>query len=315
MASHFADRIGQAIQDKGTCAVVGIDPVYRKLPKQIIEQKEFNDETDLAAALDAIFEYSTRVMRVVAPLVPAIKINSAFFEKYYWEGVENYYALIQEADELGLEVIGDVKRGDIGSTAEAYASAHLRNPEFVDMENILAPDAITVNGFAGLDGIVPFADAAAEQGKGAFVWVRASNPSAGVLQDLTGADGRKFFEVLAEQVAELAAKPKYLGSSGYSCLGMVVGGTAAEQARTLRERYPHVIFLVPGYGAQGADARQCLEFCKPDGTGCLVNASRSIIHAYEAPRYVAQFGQDWEKCIEQACRDMCADLTAALAAR
>ncbi|MCP4707069.1 MAG: orotidine-5'-phosphate decarboxylase, partial [Planctomycetes bacterium] len=264
------------------------------------------------AAVDSTNEFCTRGLRIVSPLVPAVKINGAFFERYYWEGIEQYYSLIQEADELGLEVIGDVKRGDIGSTADAYAEAHLRNPEYIDMEGIVAPDAITVNGFAGLDGIKPFAKVASEEGKGVFVWVRASNPSAGVLQDFTDVNGRKFFEVLAEQVATLACEPHRIGECGLSNVGMVVGGTAAEQAKALREQYPHIIFLVPGFGAQGAEAADCLQFAKDDGSGVLVSASRSIIYAFDEPRYIEKFGDNWEKCVEQACLDMKADLTAVM---
>jgi len=311
MADHFADRLNKAIKDKDTCAVVGIDPVYRLLPKQIIERQDLNDEMDLAAAIDAVFEFSTKVLRIVGPLVPAVKFNIAFFERYYWEGIEIYYSLIQEADELGLEVIGDVKRGDIGSTAEAYAEAHLRNPEFVDMEATIAPDAVTVNGFAGLDGIKPFADVAQEQGKGIFVWVRASNPSAGVLQDFTDAQGRKWFEVLADEVGTLARQTDRLGKCGLSNVGMVIGGTAAEQAEALRQAHQQIIFLVPGYGAQGATAAQCLQLARSDGSGVLVAASRSIIYAYNDEKYIEQFGDNWEKCIEQACLDMKTDLAAA----
>lgn len=311
VADHFADRFVAAAKQKATCAVVGIDPVYARLPKEIVGRKEMNDEHDLEAAIDATFEFCTRVLRVVAPLVPAVKINSAFFERYFWEGLETYYSLVQEADELGLEVIGDVKRGDIGSTAQAYAEGHLRNPEFVDMDNLVAPDAITVNGFAGLDGIKPFADLATEQGKGIFVWVRASNPSAAVLHDFADANGRKFFEVLAEQAATLACEPERIGESGYSNVGMVIGGTAAEQAAALRAQYPQVMFLVPGYGAQGATAADCARFLKEDRTGALINASRSIIYAYENPTYQEQFGENWEKCIEQALLDMKRDLAAA----
>ncbi|MBN1437100.1 MAG: orotidine-5'-phosphate decarboxylase [Sedimentisphaerales bacterium] len=308
MADHFADRLMQGVKDKGTCAIVGIDPVYSSLPKQIIERSDLNDGQDLEAAIDAIFEFSTKVLRIVAPLVPAVKFNIAFFERYYWEGVESYFSLLQEADELGLETIGDVKRGDIGSTAAAYAEGHLKNPEFVDMESIVAPDAITVNGFAGLDGILPFADLANEQGKGIFVWVRASNPSSASLQDMVNADGKKYFEVLAEQVAGVACEPKRVGTCGLSNVGMVVGGTAAEQAKQLRQQYPQAIFLVPGYGAQGAGAADCMQFAKDDGTGVLVSASRSIIYAYNNDKYKEQFGDNWEKCIEQACLDMKAEL-------
>ena len=310
MADHFTDRLTQAILDKSAPICVGIDPVYSKLPKTIIERKDLNDEMDIEAAIDAIFEFSTNVLKIVAPHVPAVKINSAFFERYFWEGIECYYSLIQEATELGLEVIGDVKRGDIGSTAQAYADAHVKNPEFQDMDDIDAPDAITVNGFAGLDGIRPFADVAAEQGKGIFVWIRASNPSAASLQDFTNAEGRKLFEVLAEQVATLAAEPQYIGKSGFSNVGMVVGGTAAEQAKQLREQYPHIYFLVPGYGAQGATGFDCLQFAQEGGTGVLVSASRSIIYAYDREPYHERFGPDWQKCIEQACLDMKAEMIA-----
>lgn len=315
MANHFGDRVSEAIKKKGTCLCVGIDPVYSQLPRQIIERKDLNDEMDLAAALDAVFDFCTKVLRVVSPLVPAVKINSAFFEKYYWEGVENYYSLIQEADELGLEVIGDVKRGDIGSTATAYAEAHLKNPDFVDMDYLVSPDAITINGYAGLDGIIPFTDIAVEEGKGVFVWIRASNPSSATLQNFSDASGKRFFEHLAEQIAALACEKKFIGQSGYSNIGMVVGGTAAEEAKNLREQYPHILFLVPGIGAQGADASECMQFCREDGAGALISASRSIIYAYNEPKYQEQFGDNWEKCIEQACLDMKAALSTAPAAQ
>jgi len=313
MADHFADRLTKAVQSKKTVAIVGLDPIYSRLPRQIIERKDLNDEMDVEAAIDAVLEFCTKVLRVVAPLVPAVKINSAFFEKYYWEGTEAYYSLIQEANALDLEVIGDVKRGDIGSTAQAYAEAHIKNPEFIDMDDTVAPDAITVNGFAGVEGIAPFADTALEQGKGVFVWVRASNPSAAVLQDFADSEGKKFYELLAEQVAAQAGEPQRLGACGLSNLGMVVGGAGAEDAKALRRQYPHIIFLVPGYGAQGASATDCLQFCKEDGSGALISASRSIIYAYDDPRYAEQFGENWEKCIEQACLDMKEGLSTALA--
>ena len=308
MTDNFADRITQAVHSKGTAAIVGIDPVYDRLPQQIKQQNSPGEPPELAATVDALFEFCSRTLRVVGPLVPAVKFNIAFFERYYWEGIEDYYALIEEAAALKVAVIGDVKRGDIGSTAEAYVAAHLKNAEFADMENVVAPDAITVNGFAGLDGIRPFAEAATAGGKGIFVWVRASNPSAAVLQDFSDANGKRFFDVLAEQVATLAGEPQQMGKSGLSNVGMVVGGTAAEQARTLRQEYPHIMFLVPGYGAQGASAADCMAFCKDDGSGALISASRSIIYAFDNPKYAERFGDNWEKCIEAACLDMKRDL-------
>ena len=141
--------------------------------------------------------------------------------------------------------------------------------------------------------------------------MRASNPSAGVLQDFANADGKKFFELLAEQVALLACEQDRVGACGLSNVGMVVAGTAAEQAMALREQYPQIMFLVPGYGAQGATAADCLRFAKADGSGVLVSASRSIIYAFREEKYIEQFGDNWEKCIEQACLDMKTELNAA----
>ena len=312
MTSHFADRLCEAVKSKKTPLIVGLDPLYGRLPAAIKNHRDMNDEFDAASAVDAIFDFCTQTMRIVAPMVPAVKINIAFFEKYLWEGIESYYALISEADDLGLEVIGDVKRGDIGHTAELYASAHLENPELVGLEDTLTPDAITINGYAGTDGIEPFADMAAKQGKGVFVLVRTSNPSAAEVQDFTDADGKTMYERIAEIVNEIATKPERIGNSGYSNIGMVVGGTAPEVTAALREKYDKVWFLVPGYGSQGATAADCIRFCKPDGTGALINASRSIIYAYEKPQYKGQFGDDWKRCIEQAVIDAKIDLANAM---
>ena len=312
MANHFADRLTEAVTGKKTSLIVGLDPVYGRLPPAITSHRDMNDESDAAAAVDAIFDYCTQVMRVVAPMVPAVKINIAFFEKYLGEGIETYYSLISEANGLDLEVIGDVKRGDIGHTAELYAAAHLENSELVGLEDMLAPDAITVNGFVGTDGIEPFANMADRQGKGVFVLVRTSNPSAAAIQDFTDADGQRMYEKIAEIVAQIANKPERIGTHGYSNVGMVVGGTSTEVTRTLRQKYDKVWFLVPGYGSQGASAADCVRFCKPDGTGALINASRSIIYAYEKPQYKDQFGDDWKRCIEQAVIDAKVDIANAM---
>jgi len=312
MASHFADRLCKAVKGRKTSLIVGLDPVYSRLPPAIRSHRQMNDEFDVAAAVDAIFDFSTQVLRIVAPMVPAVKINIAFFEKYLWEGLETYYALISEADGLGLEVIGDVKRGDIGHTAQLYAAAHLENPELAGLEDTLAPDAITINGYVGADGIEPFVATATSQGKGVFVLIRTSNPSAGEIQDFADAAGQTLYEKMAEVVGRIANKPGQLGTSGYSNVGMVVGGTSPEVTTNLRRKYDKVWFLVPGYGSQGASAADCVRFCKPDGSGALINASRSIIYAYEIPRYKEQFGDDWRRCIEQAVVDAKMDLANAM---
>ncbi len=312
MAGHFSDRLFEAVKTKKTSLVVGLDPVYSRLPSSIRNHRQMNDEFDAAAAVDAIFDFCTQAMRIVAPMVPAVKMNIAFFEKYLWEGVEAYYALISEAEDLGLEIIGDVKRGDIGHTAEFYACAHLENPELTGLEDTLVSDAVTVNGYFGIDGIEPFAQTATKQGKGVFVLVRTSNPSAADIQDFADSEGVKMYEKVAEIVNNIADQPERIGTSGYSNVGMVVGGTSAEVTSALRNKYPKSWILVPGYGSQGATATDCIKFCKPDGTGALINASRSIIYAYEKPQYKEQFGDDWKRCIEQAVIDAKVDLANAM---
>ncbi|MBN2270671.1 MAG: orotidine-5'-phosphate decarboxylase [Sedimentisphaerales bacterium] len=312
MPSHFADRLCDAVRSRKTSLIVGLDPVYGRLPAAIKSHRHMNDEFDADAAVDAIFDFCTQTMRIIAPMVPAVKINVAFFEKYLWEGIETYYSLITEADDLGLEVIGDVKRGDIGHTAKLYAAAHLQNPELAGLEDTLAPDAITINGYIGTDGIEPFAEMATKQGKGIFVLVRTSNPSAAEIQDFAGADGQVVYERVAEVVARIGDKPERVGANGYSNIGMVVGGTAPDVTKALRHKYDKAWFLVPGYGSQGATAEDCIRFCKPDGTGALINASRSIIYAYERPQYKEQFGEDWKRCVEQAVIDAKVDLANAM---
>lgn len=303
MASNFGNRLCKAVQTKATPLIVGLDPVYARLPQPIRDHPSMNDELDATAAVDAIFEFCGKVLKVVAGQVPAVKLNIAYFEKYLWDGVEAYYSLVGEANAMGVEVIGDVKRGDIGHTAAAYAQGHLKNSELVGLEGTISPDAITVNGFAGADGILPFADMANENGKGIFVWVRASNPSAAVIQDFADADGVMMYEKLAEVVGEIAADVSRIGEKGYSNVGMVVGGTSPDATTQLRKKYPNVWFLVPGFGSQGATPADCVRFCNSDGNGALINASRSIIYAYENEKYIEQFGNNWEKCIEQAVLD------------
>lgn len=308
MPTNFADRLLNAVAARRTPAVVAIDPVYAKLPPQIAEHRDLNDESDAEAALDAVLEFCRRVIRIVAPIVPAVKINAAYFERYYAEGIEGYYELVQEAFARGLIVIGDVKRGDVGHTAELYARAHLANPDFIGLEELLAPDAVTVNAYFGLDGVKPFLNIAREQGKGVFVLVRTSNESAPTIQDVITEDGRKLHEIVAAQVAEWAARSETLGEHGYTSIGAVVATRDPADAAKLRQTMPRSIFLAPGYGAQGGTAEDFLPYFKPDGTGALVVAGRSVIYAHRQPEYQEQFTGQWEKCVEQACKDFVADL-------
>lgn len=270
------------------------------------------DNSEYECMLEAISTYCKELIWTVAPIVPAVKINIAYFEKYLYEGIELFYNLIAEAKDAGLIVVADVKRGDIGHTAEQYGLAHLQDPPFEDLDDITTADAITINGFAGSDGIEPFAKVAAKNGKGVFVWVRASNPSAAAIQDFADTNGVKMYEKLAEIVADSYAQPHLIGTSGYSSLGMVIGGTTSEQTAQMRTKYDKCIFLVPGFGSQGATAADCVKFCKPDGTGALINASRSIIYAHTKPQYSEKFTHYWQKCVQQAAIDAKAELTKAI---
>jgi len=308
VAKNFADRLLDAVQFKGVPACVGIDPVISKLPAQIAEDPQLNDPNDSEVAIDAILEFCRRVIRIVAPFVPAVKLNSACFERLYGEGIEGYFELAQEAAEKGLIVIGDVKRTDVGHTAELYAAAHLADPDFDDLDHLVAPDAVTLSPYLGFDSIRPFANVAREESKGVFVLVKTTNESAGAIQDVPGADGLTMAEHVATLVAEWAGDQALIGHRGYSCIGAVVSPKDPEATARLRQIMSQSIFLVPGYGAQGASAEQVAACFKPDGTGALVSASRSILYAFDDPKYQEMYSSEWEKCVEQACKDFVADL-------
>ncbi len=297
----FADRLLDAIDAKGSPICVGIDPVYEQLPDAVAGPAADRDGNDATAALDAIFAFTTGVLRTVAPLVPVVKFQSAYFERYLWDGVEAYYSLIAEAKDLGLLVIGDVKRGDIGSTSAAYAAAHLSDAHLGDLE-AAAPDAITVNPMLGLDAIDPFVRAAKAEGKGLFVLVRTSNPGSADFQDVTLADGRTWSEMVADKLAVVADDPALVGRRGASSLGAVVGATQTHTMQSLRRRLPRSPFLLPGYGTQGATA-EMTRAAFAGGAPALVSASRSIL-------YPKPTGADWQADVLTATRAMRADLAA-----
>jgi orotidine-5'-phosphate decarboxylase len=307
MSELFADRLIEAIERKGGPVCVGIDPMFEMLPDAVAGEAAGRNSDDPEEAIDAIFKFTTSVLRIVAPLVPCVKFQSAYFEKYLWEGVEAYYSLIAEAAELGLLVIGDVKRGDIGTTAAAYAAGHLADIGFEEQQDVIIPDAITVNPFCGLDTIAPFVQTAKDYDKGLFVLVRTSNPGSAELQDVKLEDGRTWSEMLAEKLAKIAAEPGLVGSSGFSSIGAVVGATQSQTMVSLREKLPRSTFLLPGYGAQGATADMTRAAFR-NGKGALVSASRSILYAHREAKYANRFNNDWERCVEQAVLDMKQDL-------
>jgi len=312
LAENFADRLLAEMREKKSVVCVGLDVVYDKLPEAIRTDPDLNDPADTQVAMDAALEFCSRVLKVVAPHVAAVKINSAFFENHYWDGVEAYYSLVQDAQSRKLPVIGDVKRGDVETSAAAYAAAHLADPTFENLQEGAAPDAVTVNPYFGADGVRPFLDVAAKQGKGVFILVRTSNESAREIQDFADASGKPLWRHVGERAASWAQGAGLVGKSGYSSVGAVVGATYADDLRVLRSVMPKSILLVPGYGSQGGTAADCAA-AFVDGKGALVSASRSIVYAFNDPAYNTRF-DSWEKCVEQAAIDMKNDLNKALGA-
>ncbi len=304
---QFSDRLLDAIARKGAPICIGIDPIIDMLPDAVLNRFRRSGRLDAEGAVDAIFEFATRVLKVVAEHTPIVKFQSAYFEQFMSEGVEAYYSLVQEATEMGLLAIGDVKRGDIGSTVTAYAAAHLAEQTGDEFQEVVTPDAITVNPMLGLDTIQPFIDTARTFGKGLFVLVRTSNPGSAKLQDVKLADGRTWSEMLADELRPVAEAPGLLGVSGYSSIGAVVGATQPHTMVSIRQRLPKSIFLLPGYGAQGATA-EMTKAAFTGGKGAIISASRSILYAHREQKYAQKFGDNWEKCVEQATVDMRQDV-------
>jgi orotidine-5'-phosphate decarboxylase len=295
---HFADRLFRAVRAKRNAVVVGIDPRLEQLPEAVRERFP----SSRAGAAGAIRAFGEAVIDVVAPLVPAVKFQSAFYEMYGAEGADALWKLVQAAQRAGLIAIVDGKRNDIGSTAEAYAQAYLGEVLVGNSsEPAWSADALTINPYLGWDGIKPFVDAATPRGRGAFVLVRTSNPSAGDLQDMLAGD-RPVFQQVASLVTNWATPLR--GESGYSLLGAVVGATYPEQLAELRSAMPGVPFLVPGYGAQGGNARDVAGAFDENGLGAVVNNSRGITFAYQRADLRERFSQNWQGAIEIAVREM-----------
>ncbi len=311
MDNHFGDRLLKAIQEKDAAACVGFDPLIERLPPSLLAKHGVGSEYDiqvrtsgnLGGLADAILAFGEEVLRTVSPYVPAVKINIAFFEPYYAAGIRAYHRLVQLAGELGLIVIGDVKRADIGHSTTQYALAQLGSMEHPGLREIATPDAVTVNPYFGFDGIRPFVELARDTGGGLFVLVQTSNESAAQVQGLTLSDGTKVCEQVARLVQGWAADDLLLGTSGYSCIGAVVSPRDVESTERIRSLMPNCIFLVPGFGAQGRTADEVAKCFRPDGTGAIVNASRSVIYAYNEERHRDQYGDDWPRAVEYACRD------------
>ncbi|HUX02622.1 MAG TPA: orotidine-5'-phosphate decarboxylase [Phycisphaerae bacterium] len=316
MAKHFADRMLDAIEAKQAPLCVGLDPMYERLPKQIREIASSNP-AGLGEQAAAAREFCQSVIDIVAGQVPCVKLQSAYFERCGPTGMRAYFEVADYAHEQGLLVIGDVKRADIGSTAEAYAVAHLEEVfigEGKD-ERAVTLDAATVNPYFGKDGVQPFIETAKTGGQGVFVVVRTTNPSAKDFQDFKDAEGRRVFERIAERVNDWANQEGCLGDCGYSLVGAVAAATYPEDTKLLRALMPNSLFLVPGVGAQGGSVDDATLAFHDDGWGALVTVSRSVIYAWERPEYQHLGEVNWEEAIEVAAVDMKAALAEALARR
>lgn len=303
--SNFADRLAAAVKLKKSVAVVGIDPSFDKFPPALQEMVD-----DAANRQEALEIFGKGIIDAVKDLVPAIKPNIAFFEAHGVAGIMAYITICAHAHSCGLLVIGDVKRGDIGSTAEAYACGLLRPAaKFGKVANpfqIGPHDALTLNPYLGYDSIGPFLNEAQENGQGLFLLVRTSNPSGGELQDLELKDGGTVAQAAAKLV-NIWGKA-HRGESGLSAVGAVVGATHPEELANFRALMPDAFFLLPGYGAQGGTAEGILGAFRADGSGAIVNASRSILYAWRKENTP----DDWQGAARKAAVEMNADLNAAL---
>ena len=308
---HFADRLAQAIERKNSRVIVGIDPRLDRLPQAIREANLARFGETLEGAAAALLEFSRRVIDAVLPHAAGVKPQAALFEQFGWPGFKAFVETVAHASQKGLLVIGDVKRGDIGSTADAYAAGLLGSTPVGRANAVpLQLDAITVNPYLGIDGVEPFIQVAEREGKGIFVLVKTSNPSSSDFQDLVTRDGLTH-EIVADRVAEWG-RP-HLGECGYSSVGAVVGATHPEALVGLRTRMPHTPFLVPGYGAQGGGAADVAPAFDARGLGAVVNSSRAIIFAY-AKQDPSGEG-DWDAGVEAAAVRMKNELNAAIGVR
>jgi orotidine-5'-phosphate decarboxylase len=302
----YSRRLHDCIRAKRTPALVGLDPRLDSLPAAVVAAARERASAPTEVAATAFEEFCVRIIDVVAPLVPAVKPQSAFFEEWGPPGCRALGRVIRHARQAGLIVICDAKRGDIGSTAEAYARAYLagEDPDAASW----GADALTVNPYLGRDTLEPFIKVATERCAGVYVLVRTSNPGAGTLQDRQ-CDAEPIYRHVARLVEELSAKTA--GQEAYGCVGAVVGATYPRELAELRAAMPHVPLLVPGYGSQGGTSADAAGAFDASGLGALVNSSRAINFAHAREPYASRFGLDkWEHAVEAATRDMIADLAA-----
>lgn len=303
------NKLTEKIKKLNAPIVVGLDPMLDYVPEHVKAKAFAEFGETLEGAGEAIWQYNKEILDCTADLIPAIKPQIAMYEQFGIEGLKAFKKTVDYAKSKDIVVIGDIKRGDIGSTSTAYAVGHLGkvqvgNKTYVPFDE----DFVTVNPYLGSDGVKPFMDVCKEENKGIFVLVKTSNKSSGEFQDKL-VDGRPLYEIVGEQVAAWAAE--HMGND-YSYVGAVVGATYPEMGKVLRKVMPKSYILVPGYGAQGGKASDLAPYFNEDGLGAIVNSSRGIICAYKQEAY-AKFGaENFGEASRQAVVDMIEDITTAV---
>lgn len=306
------DKLIEKIKKTGAPVVVGLDPMLSYVPEHIQKESFAEYGETLEGAADAIWKFNKAIVDATYDLIPAVKPQAAMYEQFGVEGMRAFQKTVAYCHEKDLVVIGDVKRGDIGSTSSAYAAGHLGKVRVGS--RTYAPfdeDFITVNPYLGTDGIKPFADVCREEKKGLFILVKTSNPSGGEFQDRL-IDGKPLYEHVAEKVADWGAD--CMGDS-YSYIGAVVGATYPEIGKVLRKVMPKSFILVPGYGAQGGKGKDLVHYFNEDGLGAVVNSSRGIIAAYRQEAYAGFGAGNFADASRQAVIDMIEDIGSAVGMR
>ena len=305
------NKLIEKIQKTNAPIVVGLDPMMNYIPKHIQEAafKEFGET--LEGAAEAVWQYNKGIVDATCDLIPAVKPQIAMYEQFGIPGLMAYKRTVDYCKSKDLVVIGDIKRGDIGSTSAAYAVGHLGRVQVGSKSYVpFDEDFATVNPYLGSDGVNPFVDVCKEEKKGLFILVKTSNPSSGEFQDQL-INGRPLYELVGEKVA--AWGESCMGDE-YSYIGAVVGATYPEMGKVLRKIMPKSYILVPGYGAQGGKGKDLVHFFNEDGLGAIVNSSRGIIAAYKQEKY-AKYGEAaFGDASRAAVEDMVADIKGALGA-
>ena len=305
------NKLIKEIQKKDAPIVVGLDPMLNYIPEHI-QKKAFEEfgET-LEGAAEAIWQFNKGIVDATYDLIPSVKPQIAMYEQFGVPGVMAFKKTVDYCKEKGLVVIGDIKRGDIGSTSTAYAVGHLGKVKVGEKSYYgFDEDFVTVNPYLGSDGVNPFVDVCKEENKGIFVLVKTSNKSSGEFQDRL-IDGKPLYEIVGEQVA--AWGEEVMGDE-YSYVGAVVGATYPEIGKVLRKVMPKTYILVPGYGAQGGKGADLVHYFNEDGLGAIVNSSRGIIAAYKQDKYAHIGSENYADASRMAVEDMIKDISDAIKA-